>query len=245
MALIRNEKLGDVFLREFDEGMAKSLGAQKIGGDYYLPVSSVSGVRAPIWTEYAPNAADVGTKMPGIPLIFGNPDDAHQRYVISCIRLRREDPSPALERWGSCHDKYKIPAPGATKSTVQYGGQRSKTGYDKYETKPEGKPYDIPYTLTVEASGDKARSQAQLLIRYCMGKFGAHGKVTVYDSEGAKRVYWVFGEGPSELTAVGDIRERTVIHALSLRVSGVLDVEEGQVSPATTSEPQLSFGQKE
>ena len=244
MARIRNEKIGDVFLREFDEGVVKELGGTIIGNDYYLPLNKVPGVEPPLFTEWAEQVGDVGQPMPGIPFIFANPGDESQRYVIPCIRVRREDPSPALERWGSLQDKYRVPAEGEEEKTVQYGN-RMLIGYSKYEMQSSGWPYDIPYTITVEANGNKARTNSQVMLKHCLGVFGPYGVVHVVDSFGRTRVYNVFGEGPSSLSSVGDIRDRTMIYALSLRVAGELDVQPSRQHQAVVAPPVMNGHRKE
>lgn len=244
MSRIRNERIGDIFLRHYDRGMLTSLGATLIGNQYFLPLSLVPGVLPPLYTEFADDDVTVGDPMPGIPVIFTNAGDAVERYVIPCIRIRREDPSPALERWGSLQDKYRAPAPGEEEITVEYRGQEI-SGYSKYEMQPAAWPYDIPYTLTVEANGERARTHAQLMLRHCMGVFGPYGIVTVYDENGVERKYNVYGEGPSDLSVVADIRDRTIIYALSLRVAGELDVQAETEHQAVTSQPTVNTHFKE
>jgi hypothetical protein len=244
MAMIRDQLVGDVGLRDFDLGMVNTLGCVVIGDDYYLPLNLVPGVTPPLFDEFSANAADIGKPMPGIPIIWTNPSDSASRYSIPCIRFRREDPSPALERWASVHYKYRRPAPGARLVTVQYGN-RTLTGYDKYEDQEGGYPYDIPYTITCEAAGKGARTKAHTLLRHCMKKFPPHGVVDVVDSLGNNRKYWVYGDGPSDLSIAADIRDRTIILAISLRVQGELDLREAQTHVAVTSKPVLGFDRME
>ena len=141
-------------------------------------------------------------------------------------------------------DKYRAPAPGASEVTVEYGSMEL-TGYDKYEMQPAAWPYDIPYTITVEANGERARTNAQVMLRHCMSIFGPYGIVTVYDEDGAERKYNVFGEGPSDLSSVSDVRDRTIIYALSLRVAGELDVQTETEHRAVTSVPTFNTHFKE
>lgn len=240
MAMIRNKEIGDVWLRDFDLGMAKTLGCVEIGQRFYLPLEKAPGVEPPLFTEFYGDPSEVGKPMPGIPLIYANPASGVQRYTLPCIRLRREDPSPALERWMSKHYKYRRPAPGFPEIEVTY---RTKTvkGYAKYEQQEGSYPYDIPYTLTAEAVGKGARTKAHTLLHHCMKKFKPHSKVKVVDSLGRQRKYWVFGEGPSDLSVATDIRDRTIIQALSLRVIGELDLNDPELVQAVTSEANVGM----
>jgi hypothetical protein len=236
----RNEKIGDVFIREYDVGMYLTLGAEKINGRRYIPQNKLPGVTPPLFSEFTGDEAQIGQPMPGIPVIFGNPSTAVQRYLIPCIRIKREDPSPALERWHSEHLKYRAPADGQSKVTVNYRGQDIE-GYSKYEEQKGAPTTDIPYTLTIESAGKKARTHAQAMLKYCMKFFWPHGKLRVIDTFGRERLYTVHGEGPSELTSASDIRDRTVIYALSLRVQGELDLDDPREEVAVTSEPNVGL----
>lgn len=242
--LPESQKIGDLWFRDFDQGMVLTLGAVLVGDNYYLPMSLVPGVNPPLFTEFTARAEDIGKPMPGIPFIFANPSDSTTRYVLPCIRVRREDPSPALERYSSISPKYRIPAAGAEAKTVNYRNLVLH-GYDKYEEQENSFPYDIPYTITCEAAGRGARNKAHILLKHCMKRYSPHGVVTVVDSEGAERKYWVFGEGPSDLSIVGDIRDRSIIFGLSLRVKGYIDLKDPISSKVVTSEMQVSTNMKE
>lgn len=241
MSMIRDQLIGDVFLRDYDLGMAVTLGCVEVGQQYYLMESKVPGVTPPLFTEYYGDPALRGTPMPGIPLIYATPSSPVERYTLPCIRIRREDPSAALERWMSKHYKYRRPADGESEISVQYR-TRTVTGYAKYEEQEGSYPYDIPYTLTVESAGKGARRKAHTLLQYCMKRFPPHAKLRVVDSEGRERKYWVFVEGPSDLSVAADIRDRTIIFALSLRVQGELDLKDPVLRQAMTSEPTMSMG---
>jgi hypothetical protein len=240
MSMIRNEQVGDVWLRDFDLGIAKTLGCVEIGQRFYLPLDKAPGVEPPLFTEFYGDEDQVGQPMPGIPLIYANPASAVQRYTLPCIRLRREDPSPALERWMSLHYKYRRPAPGFPEIEVQYGSRTAK-GYARYEEQEGGYPYDIPYTLTSEGVGKGARTKAHTLLHHCMKKFAPHSIVKVVDSLGRERKYNVFVEGPSDLSIAADIRDRTIILALSLRVQAELDLRDPALKPSVSQKPTVTW----
>lgn len=239
MPMIRNQQVGDVFLRDFDLGISNTLGCIEIGQRLYLSLDKLPGIEAPLFTEFYGDVEEQGQPMPGIPLIYANPSSGVQRYTMPCIRLRREDPSPALERWMSFHYKYRRPAPGFPEINVQYR-TRTLTGHAKYEQQEGSYPYDIPYTLTVESAGKGAMTKAHTMLQYCMKKFPPHAGLNVIDSLGNGRVYQVFVEGPSNLGVANDIRDRAIIFALSLRVQGELDLKDPELRQAVTSEPTFN-----
>lgn len=231
---VDNEILGDVFIREFDQGIANKIGSVAIGGRSFVPSDKIPGVDVPLWDENHGEDDVIGTPMPGFPVIFQNPEDSVQRYNLPCFRISREDPSPALERWMSLHKKYRAPAPGANPVTVNVGG-KDVQGYDQYQEQEGAWPYDIPYTITCEAAGIAARTHAQLLLKHAMKAFPPYATITVIDSDGESRIYNAFVEGPSDLSNVSEIGDRSIIYALSIRVSGEYDLADATSVKSVTS----------
>lgn len=224
---------GDVFMRDFDLGFFSTIGAGVVGDRVFVPSSKIPGVKVPLYDENHGNPDEVGKNMPGFPVIFGNPSDDIQRYNLPSFRILREDPSPALERWMSVHLKTRGPAPGANPVQVQYGG-RTIDGYDKYVEQEGSWPYDIPYTLTVGSAGLSARTEAQALLKYIMKIFKPYSILNVVDSLGEDRKYHAFVEGPTELSEIADIRNRSIIYALSIRVSAEYDLADPyEITPIT------------
>ena len=237
-SIVGNERCGDVYLFDFDKGIFDQLKTVIIGDRVYLPKEYVYPVPVPLFDEECGMEDQVGKSMPGIPIIFVNPDESVQNYNLPCIRITREDPSPALERWMSKHLKYKCPAPGAVPIQVVHGAT-TMDGWDKYEEQEGAWPYDIPYTITVEASGENARTYAQVLLKYVHKKFPPYVTIPVGDSLGKTRTYTVFVEGPSDLSQVADIRDRSIIYALSLRVSAEFDLSDATTGEAVTEKPTI------
>lgn len=233
MARIQNEILGDVFFRDFDLGMVKTLQGQLIGHRYYLPRTLFPSIVPPLFSEFTGTDSDIGTEMPGIPLSIGESSEV-VRYLVPCVHIKREDPSPALERQHGYRVKYRAPSPGAQESTVTYNGQEY-TGYTAYQEQEDGIPTDISYTVFCHSAGKSAKTNAHLLLKHCMKYFWPRGKVFVDDSEGRTRSYWVHSEGPSDLSSVSDIRDRTIIYALSCRVVAEIDVRDPYEQVPVTS----------
>ena len=244
MARFNTEILGDVFYREFDEGIITTLQGERIGNRYYLPQVVVPTVSPPLFSEFTGTVSDKGQPMPGIPFSMGEPSEV-VRQLIPCIHIKREDPSPALERQHGYRVKYRAPAPGASTVDIQYRG-RTVTGYSAYQEQEDGIPTDLSYTIMCEANGKAAKNNAHILLKHCMKFFYPHGKVFVYDTEGRRRSYWVHTEGPSELTSIGDIRDRTIIYALTCRVMAEIDVRDPYTQkPVTSIQPSVHIKTEE
>ena len=243
MTEINTEFAGDVFIRDFDIGMFNALECEIIDGFTYLPLSKAVGVKPPLFSENHPVVAERGTEQPGIPIIFKNPGDSVERYDVPCIRIAREDPTPALDRWMSLHLKHRGPAPGATPVTVQYGN-RLLEGYDKYQEQQGSWPYDVPYTVTCEGAGITGRTDAQIILLHAMKKLPPYAIIPVIDSKGDTRTYNAFVEGPSDLSQVGDLRDRIISYALSIRVSAEYDLADPVVTKVVTAKPRINTHQQ-
>lgn len=236
-----DEIIGDVFFRDFDEGIYITLMGQETGGRYYLPTSYVKGVVAPLFPDGFPGA---GSIMPGIPMTFANSSDTVTRYVYPCIRIKREDPNPAMERMLMGGLKYRAKAEDAQPVVVQYG-QRTVNGWSKYVEQEQPTPEDIPYTITCEAAGKQARSFSNMLLRHCMRVFYPKGKLKVVDSMGRDRLYWVIAEGPSDLSGIADVRDRAIVYALSLRVKGEIDLRDPVQRDPVTHRPTVQMHRRD
>jgi len=217
---------GDVFIRNFDQAIVDWLEGELYGMQYFLDPSKVPGVVVPLYPDDHGVDSERGTPMPGIPFIFQNPGDNVTRYVLPCIRITAEDPSPALERWNGIHLKWEGATPGATPVNVDMGSGRVLSGHSGYTSQSGAYPYDIPYTITLESTGNAAKTHALTLLKYAMKKFPPNGSIRVVDDVGNDRYYTFFVEGPSTLSMVGDIAERAMIYGLSVRVTGELDLHD-------------------
>jgi hypothetical protein len=257
MTIVNNTPMGDAFVRDFDDGMYTSLESFEQFGHRFVPTNKIStlalrmnikpplNIKPPMWCENHNTTAEIGTRMPGFPIIWGNPDDSVQRYNIPCFRIKREDPSPALERRRSIHLKSRSPAPGAQPLTVTLRDGTTIEGYDSYEEQYGAWPYDIPYTLTCEAAGTAARAICTVMLKYMMMKFPPYAVLTIKDSLEEERKYNCFVEGPSNLSDVADIRDRVIIEALSIRVSAEYDLEDFRTVKVVKAVPSYNGAPKQ
>ena len=230
-------KKGDVFLRDFDLGIVNLLGATVTDGRYYVDGSEFPTIQLPVANEN--DGITFGTELPGIPVTFDSPDSAITRYHIPSFRIRREDPLPALERYHSLALKYRVQSDDANPLTIN-----DVDGFDEYEEQLTPYPYDIPYTVTVESYGERARQNAQYMLRYTMKRFRPHFGLSVVDSLGQEVVYNGFTEGPNDLSLIADIRDRMITYALTVRIHGELDVDDPYLLTGIVTSVQSNIGEK-
>jgi hypothetical protein len=235
---------GIVGLRNFDEGVVETLGGEVhdvdtgegLHSNYYLPPSTVLPV------EPAPG-------LPGIPITFSHPEDVYARYRQPVIVVRRDDISPAMNRWHPGHKSWRAPAQGAKPVTATFDpgtrAERSVNGFDSYETKDTGVPFDFTYTISILArhrgkgplprkgvpTGFKGaegspRNQVNLLLNHVLRRTAPYCQVFVWDSLGDRRKYSGFMEAISHLDEVPEVTERVLGFAVTLRVEAELDLSD-------------------
>lgn len=237
------ERVGDVFLRNFDEGViVHSLKSYIYDGQYFTHVDSID---PPPFPEDYRTIELRGKPMPDIPVYFISSDTRLVDYVVPSFIVRRDDPQEATERWFSLYHKYRAPAPGAKKVTLNYMGQEIE-GYDKYETQIASFPFDMTYQISCLTSGRRAESDAQIMLLKMMKTFRPKiCQVKVVDSFGNNRYYNAETNAPMSLKESLDIVDRQSGFTITLKIDGELDLTERVISKAVTEIPIINIETKE
>lgn len=220
---ITSEPTGDVWISDFDLGVIRTIGAQKIDDDWWVHVDGISPPPYP----YDYRDEDLrGKPMPDIPVIWGAPDDRFQSYVLPCIVIRRDSVDPASERWPSVHLKYRAGIGDPVSTT--WGRLEVEGGYEEYEEQYGSYPYNLMYMISTLTAGGAAESNAQRMIKHVMRAFPPQGftRVPVIDTLGDERTYDATAEGPTDLKDSLDIVDRQGGFALNLTVYGELDLND-------------------
>ena len=210
------ERNGDVFVRNFDQGMVESMGGtlrfQKgVGISYFL---DVEGVAPP-------------PDMPGIQVSFTQPEDVHQKINMPWVSISRDDVATAIQRWHPGMDKYRAPARGALPAYLE-----GNMGFDAYETQLQAEPVDISYTITVSATrrSGYASNALEKMWNYMRKTWKPYGLVIVKDSLGDLRTYNAFRESEYDATEVLSVSDRVASMGFTVRVEAELDIEDPVVS---------------
>lgn len=238
-------RTGTVTIRSFDEGVVGTLGA--------LIWEDNSGT----WVEREKmGAADIKRKsnyflnvpgidppqgLPGIPVTWSNPEDIFEKYKLPVVLVRRDDMTPAMQRWHSVQmGQYRTPAAFALPVTVQRSNGQLLMGYDRYEEQFQAIPFDFTYTVEVQARHRGApgiRNQVNLIFMQVLKTFPPYGRVLLTDSLGDQRSYEAFMEGTTQLDEVSDVARRKLDLGVTLRVEGELDLADPKVRRAVTTDP--------
>ena len=165
---------------------------------------------------------------PGIVVTFSFPEAEFKSMVLPLILIRRDDISPANERWQSRLITYRTPAKGAnpvqlpTNDTALSGLR----GFDTMEQGFQAIPYDITYTISILSHYRGAigqRGAVQTIFEYILTLFSPYSVVTVIDDEGDPRGYHAFMEATSVLDEHPTVGERIIGFGVTLRVEAELD----------------------
>jgi len=244
---------GIVGLRNFDAGVVETLGAT---------VHEVETGKGPHSNYYiAPSATfpvEPSPGLPGIPVTFSHPEDVYARYRQPVIVVRRDDISPAMNRWHPGQKSWRAPAQDAEPVAVTFDrftrAERTVHGYDRYETKDTGVPFDITYSISIYArhrgkgplpkkgtptgftgAAGSPRNQVNSVLDYVLRRYAPYCQVIVEDSLGDRRRYSAFMEAVSNLDEVPEVTERVLGFAVTLRVEAELDLSDPVVSRAATA----------
>lgn len=209
-------RTGEVFLRNYDEGVIKTLGAtlSQTGGGMGMGtyVLNVPGI-----------CAQDGTS--NVPIVFGTPDQAGKVKVLPAIYIDGGDAIPAMQRWHSVGQKeYRVWVTDGPIVTGLGPGGEIVSGYTAVESKVQDMPFDITYTITIEA---KFQNEANLILRNILRVFPPYSKLDVVDSLGDVRTYTTQLDGAvSRLTNVSDAADRTKGFTIGLLVEGELTLSD-------------------
>lgn len=201
-AAINSKRTGSVFLKDFDKGIVESLGATVTGNDYFLDVIGVGNTR----------------------VIWANPEQVFQDFVVPAIVIRRDDISPALSRLMLGGMQY---AQGVSQSVVV----DTVSGFTHKETKPQAYPFDISYTIQCFA---RLQNQAVRMLGYVLRIYPPYCLVRVVDSVGEERTYQGYMESIADLDEVTDAVEKMSAFSVSLRVEAELDLVDPAVETLVT-----------
>lgn len=206
------DRTGTVGLRDFDMGVVETLRAFVQDDNYFV---SINGVEPP-------------PGMPGVPVTFAFPEDIFEKYRIPVIIVQRDEIAPAMQRWHPGTLQYRTPAEESLPVSVQWNAM-TLNGFDRYEQLQQSCPFDISYTITVQARlrGAPAgtRNMANKVFEYVLRVYQPYSSVVrVRDSVGDLRSYEAFMEGTSNLDKIDGVTERMLGFALNLRVEAELDL---------------------
>lgn len=207
---------GSVFLRDFDEGLVRTMGAElveieldnEIVQDYAIAIHGVTGP----------------DKYKGmVPVIWQNPEDVYQEGLLPHVNISRSSVTPAMQRWFPGGYEYRVPASTAHEVTAGNGVK----GPSALEFKPWAYPYDITYEVHIRA---RLRAQADMMLKQIGKKFWSYGQIYLVDSEGAERGYYAFQESLDTLDEVADIADRMIGWTISLRCEAELDFNDPYIA---------------
>lgn len=216
---------GQVFLEDFDVGLAETLGAELIDIELDCEIAKEYAIRIPGVT-----GPDQYNGM--IPVVFSNPEDVYQENLLPGVYLNRTSITPDMQRWFGGGREYMVAAAvgGTRPATLPDGSvvQAPKL----VERKAWTYPYTINYDVHLRA---RLRRQADKMLQALGRYLWAYGQVFLKDSLGEERGYYAFTESIDSLDEISDIADRTMGHSFSVRVEGELDFFEPQLLPTQTN----------
>lgn len=216
---------GTVFVRNFDEGVFKALGAV----ERTSPQPLVGRDRKGYWID------EVFTAPTEVPVIFNNPEQIYEHKIYPSYLVRRNDISPALARW---HSVKSFEYVAGVSGFEEIDGV---SGYSAVEIKPQAWPYDLFYTI---ACYGRYEHESVPMMRRILKTFPPYSKVFILDSLGESRSYTVFNEsGVQDISDFLDIADRVKAYSIDIRIECELDTSDPTIIP-TLADSILSIKRK-
>lgn len=210
---------GQVFLENFDEGLARTIGGELIPVNRDGELSqtyavAIDGVTGP--DQYS------GL----VPITMADAEDAYQDHVLPQIVIARGSITPQMNRWFPGGWEYQVPAANA-EMVKGPGGTRMPSLVEK---KWWTYPFEISYDVHLRA---RVRVQADRMLRQIGRHLWAYGQVFLRDSQGDERGYYAFVDSYESLGEISDVADRMIGHTVSIRVEGELDFNEPFIQPTS------------
>lgn len=223
---------GTMFLRNYDQGLIESLGAEltevvRDGETSRAYALDLRGMRCVGPDSY-------GGK---VPVMFGIPDPTMEPYLLPILIIKRGDPVPDWIRWEPGGTAYKLPADGSKQVSVVVDTEGNEvSGYDKYETRKKEVPFNIPYDIEMRA---KKEWQRTAMLQHVLKKLFQRS-MFVKDTAGNDRTYAFDLEGTTNADELADIADRTLSQVVSITVMAGLDIRDPLVWTAVQSQMELN-----
>ena len=215
--------IGTVNLRDWDEGVMKTLGAEIANYDVDGETRAIYACDVPYLES---GFSDIDDK---VPCQFQDPEDVYQPFHLPCFQFRENDMTPAFDRqpW------YTWVARGPSKDAIKITLDDGTVGYSKYDNQWRATPFDITYECLVLA---RRRQEALLMLHYALRHFIPPWFIfKVVDSMGDVREYDAGELTISNTSELADIAERTVSYSISFTVRAEVDIHDDRVYPAVVA----------
>ena len=200
---------GDLTFRHWDKAVLLALGGV-LDIDlnrYYIPIPNI------ILNKGRPDECVIDRAS----VIYKKPEPTHTEFIVPAFRINRDDASISTQRNFGVVEEYRVPCEGS--QVVSFG---NCLGATSYETKGQARPYDFSYTIEVWA---RHRNVAMVLMQMVMARFPQHGNITVTDSLGVEREYYVSQQGIADLTEVSNLVDRIVGYSISINIQGEITLD--------------------
>lgn len=235
MAIKFDVKTGQVFLRNYDQGVIETLGGY-IGlmdeNGSLVDVTSRSSLTCSKASCRKNYFIDVPLVSPtSVPVIFNQPFPTFEKKFLPSFLIARGDATPAMDRWHSIGaTQYRVPSDSASAVQVTLANGQVVSGYSEYESLVQAFPFDIPYTITAMARYER---EAIPMLKKILSVYKPCSRILLRDSLCSIRSYTAWNEnGYSDVGEILNINDRMKGYSIEIRIEGELDLSDPEITPA-------------
>jgi len=230
MVAPNTERVLDIFLDDFDKAVIEHLSdaisdKTATGKSTKHFIANVDGVDV---------ASDVNYGDDGVRLIWMDPEQPLEKFLIPVFIVSREYERFDSSRFHPDSLSYEVPAKGSKLVTVDM-----KQSPDRVEFKRSPEPYNLGYMI--KAVG-RTRRQMVDLNRHMMKRFRPREVLRVGVEDDTDRKYQTYQEGLADISTLTGITERFFGKALTFYVQAELDLHESE-NVATMITPQATVAE--
>lgn len=228
---------GSLLLSAYDAAMFEALGA------VLLPFPNPNDeptLRRPCQQVLIPGVCGPGHKDPGDPngrcvVVFHNPEDIYNRYLLPGLRLNRSGVTTDTARlyptglgW-----QYRVAAAGAAE-VFKDGDPKAPSGASKVALRPWANPENLTYDIEVRA---RYQIEAQRMLDYVRYQLPERGAIRVMSTDGTCSLFTFYRQGISETSELIGSLNRHSGFLLTYEVQAEIDEHEEQTALTLTNTP--------
>jgi hypothetical protein len=232
---------GSLLLSAYDAAMFEALGAK------LLPFPNPADeplLRRPLQQVLIPGVCGPGHKDPTDPhgrvvVVFQNPEDIYNRYLLPGLRLNRSAMTTDTQRlyptglgW-----QYRVPVTRGTVPVHVDGDASAPCGPPEVALRPWANPENLTYDIEVRA---RYQIEAQRLLDYVRYQLPERGAIRVYSTDGTSSLFTYYRQGISETSELAGSLNRHTGFLLTYEVQAEIDEHEEQTAKTLIKTPQLN-----
>jgi hypothetical protein len=166
-----------------------------------------------------------------VPVVFQNPEDIYNRYLLPGIRINRSAISTDTSRMTPTGLGWQYAVPSPQGHLVEVDGV---SGPQALALRAWANPENLTYDIEVRA---RYTEEAQRMLDYVRYQMPERGALRVYSTDGTHSLFTFYRQGISETSELASSLNRFTGYLLTYEVQAEIDEHEEQTTRTLTHKP--------